>query len=107
MYSFFADGLDFDPIELWDANRGEHVQHGQIAFRSDPARTGCGLLCLTREWVVEGRAERYEGPVGITVEDGYGAVDGITGVELGREHLRLTLDETAAAGRRRGGARRV
>ena len=96
MYTFFADDLDLDTFETWVANRGADVQYGRITFRSDRDRKDRGFLDLMREWVVEGRVERYDGPVGITIEDGYGA-EGVTGVELGREHLRLALNEVAAA----------
>jgi hypothetical protein len=95
VYSVFADHLDYDPIEMWVDERDEYVVYGRIAFRPDAERRPRNFLFLNREWVVEGRVERYDGPV-ITVIDGAVAEGGIILAELRRDHLRLTLDADAA-----------
>jgi hypothetical protein len=96
VYRVFADSFDYDPIELWVDERDEYVQYGRIAFRPDAERQPRNCLYLNREWIVEGRVERYDGPV-ITVVDGADAEGGITLAELGRDYLRLTLDADAVA----------
>ncbi len=95
VYSVFADRLEYDPIELWMDSRGEYVLYGRIAFWPDAERRLRNWLCLNREWVVDGRVERYAGPVAIVV-DGAEAESGITLAELGRDHLLLEFDTDAA-----------
>jgi hypothetical protein len=96
VYRVSVDTLDYDPIELWVDERGDYVQYGRISFLPDTERRPRNCLYLNREWVVEGRVERYSGPV-VTVVDGADADGGISCAELGRDHLRLTLDAEAAA----------
>lgn len=96
VYSVFADRLEYEPIEEWVDERDEHVLYGRIAFWPDAERRPKNWLCLNREWVVEGRVERYAGPI-VVVVAGADAEGGITLAELGPNYLRLELDAEAAA----------
>lgn len=95
VYHVSADRIDYNPIELRPPGQDGYVLFGRIAFLPDPDRKPKHLLYLNREWVVDGRVERYEGPVAVVI-DGAEAEEGVVLAELGRDHLRLELDAEAA-----------
>lgn len=95
VYTVFAERLDYEPIELWEDSRKEYVLYGRIAFWPNSERKPKCWLCLNRKWVVEGKIERYAGPV-ITVIAGADAENGIELAELNRTVFRLTLNPDAA-----------